>query len=351
MNVGILTFHKVPNYGAYLQAYCLVEAIRSLGHHVEIINYVNGSHEALVALKPWVYRRPMRLWHDFRKYRAVHRATARMPLSPFTRDPQRVNWNAYDAIVVGSDIVWNMENARLGQDPSYFGQFPTSFQGRLVAYAPSIGAMPPERELPSWVKGGLEQFHAIMVRDENTRRFVQLHTGKNPEIVADPTWLPPGEGILGGAEQDRSRQAFLLVYALPLESQAADSICAFAREQRLTTVGVGYWQRWCDENWGNVDPFEWVTLFRQAAHAVVGTFHGTLYSIREKTSFCTLSHPLVDSRVVTPLALVGLESRRTNDMTAIGAVLSASIDHAAVEGKRSEYARRSLELLRAALIE
>jgi len=349
MNVGILTFHKVPNYGAYLQAYCLVEAIRSLGHRAQIINYVNRSHEELVGLKPWVYRRPMRLWHDFSKYRAVHRAAARMPLSEFTTNPEQVNWNDYDAIVVGSDIVWNLENARLGQDPCYFGRFPLPYRGRLVAYAPSIGSMQPEHQVPSWVKDGLNHFHAILVRDENTRRFVELQTGKNPAIVADPTWLPPGEGTLHGSKRHRTSRGFLMVYALPLEGQAVESISAFAKQRSLTTVGVGYWQRWCDENWGNVDPFEWVGLFRQATHAVVGTFHGTLYCIREKTSFCTLSHPLVDSRVKTPMALVGLENRRTTDMSAIGRILQTTIDHDSVERKRGPYAEASLRFLCEAL--
>lgn len=351
MRIGILTFHKVPNYGAFLQAYCLAEAVRHLGHTVEIINYVNRSHEKMVSFKPWVYRRPMRFWHDFNKYRAVHRAMAQMPLSSFATDAKGVNWQAYDAVVVGSDIVWNHENARLGRDPVYFGQFPSAFHGRLIAYAPSIGSMPPDYEVQSWVKDGLQQFHSILVRDENTRRFVQNQLGFNPEIVADPTWLPPGEGIGNGDMGKRTRQKFLLVYALPLEGQAVDSIQSFARDQGLKTVAVGYWQPWCDENWGDVDPFEWIALVRQAAHAVVGTFHGTLYSVREKTNFCTLSHPLVDSRVITPLTLVGLEGRRTTDMTAIGEVLRASIDHEVVEKKRSDYANESLGFLRAALVE
>lgn len=40
MRVGILTLHHVPNVGALLQCRSLVKAVRSLGHVVEVINYV-----------------------------------------------------------------------------------------------------------------------------------------------------------------------------------------------------------------------------------------------------------------------------------------------------------------------
>ena len=40
MKIGILTFHYAHNYGAMLQAYALSMKLRSLGHCVEIIDYI-----------------------------------------------------------------------------------------------------------------------------------------------------------------------------------------------------------------------------------------------------------------------------------------------------------------------
>ena len=41
--IGILTFHRGPNHGGYLQAAELVAAVRRAGHDVEIINYQNAD--------------------------------------------------------------------------------------------------------------------------------------------------------------------------------------------------------------------------------------------------------------------------------------------------------------------
>ena len=38
--VGIITMHKVQNYGSALQAYALQHVIEKMGHNVEIIDYV-----------------------------------------------------------------------------------------------------------------------------------------------------------------------------------------------------------------------------------------------------------------------------------------------------------------------
>ena len=39
MNVGIITFHAVPNYGAVLQLYALIHVLKNLGHSARVIQY------------------------------------------------------------------------------------------------------------------------------------------------------------------------------------------------------------------------------------------------------------------------------------------------------------------------
>jgi hypothetical protein len=349
MKVGILTFHLGANYGAYLQAYCLADTIRQLGHAVEIINYQNILHHASDRLKPWVYRRPWKLWHDFQKHRTFRRAHADLPLSKFTTNPDQVDWNAYDAIVIGSDIVWNCQLAHLGQDPAYFGQFPVACRGRLIAYAPSVGPMSPDYTVPDRVAEGLRRFHFIGARDVNTQRFVENQTGSIPPLVLDPTWLMDRAERAPRPCPRRIRQEFLLVYSFQLEGRAADAIKAFARDQGLLTVAVGYWQGWCDRNLADVDPFEWVQLFKQAKYILSGTFHGTLYAIREQRPFCLLANEGSDSKVSTALSLAGLQDRHTADPADIGKILLLPVDYDAVKARLDEQRRQSLFLLKQAL--
>jgi Polysaccharide pyruvyl transferase len=349
MRVGILTFHLVPNFGAYLQAWCMVQALRQLGHEAEIINYENPVHRSTGRFKPWVYRRPGRLWHDFRKRRIFSRAFDRLPLSAFASDPGQVNWNAYDAIIVGSDIVWNCESALLGRDPVYFGQFPTPYRGRLVAYAPSIGSMKPDFAAPEWVAEGLRRFKFTGVRDTNTQDFVQRQTGLKPPLVLDPTWLFEGPEVGPQEYSRRTSRDFLLVYSFPLSGRAVDEARAFAQKHGLLTVGVGYWQRWCEKNWATVDPFEWDQLIRQARYVLSGTFHGTLYCIREQKSFCLLANEGSDSKVATPLFFTGLQDRRTTEPAGIEQILLKPVDYQMVSGKINPLRQESLTFLKQAL--
>ena len=43
--IGILTFHRVTNYGAVLQAYALKQVCDDLGYETHIINYKNPNIE------------------------------------------------------------------------------------------------------------------------------------------------------------------------------------------------------------------------------------------------------------------------------------------------------------------
>lgn len=349
MKVGVLTFHLGPNYGGFLQAYCLQQTIAELGHEVEIINYQNQGHHASEQFRPWVYRRPHRLWHDFRKLRAFKRATREFHLSSFTTDPRQVNWNAYDAIVVGSDIVWNCQDPRLGQDPVYFGRFPEPFKGRLIAYAPSIGSMPPLHTAPAWVAEGLRRFDFIRVRDEATRSFVQSQIGQDVPLVADPTWLVEEETPVATRSALALPKDFLLVYSLRLEGEAARAIQAFAKHRGLSTVAPGHFQSWADINLAAIDPFQWADLYRRASAAVAGTFHGALYCIRAGLPFAVAGHPAINAKLATPLALTGLSQCHIDDWTQLEAVLSAPFNHDRIRQIRRDHAQASLDYLKDAL--
>ena len=140
-----------------------------------------------------------------------------------------------------------------------------------------------------------------------------------------------------------------MVYSFGLHGVAVKTIRAFAREQSLQVISVGYGQGWVDANWGDVDPFEWVQLFRQAKYVVTGTFHGTLFCLRQQARFCVLSHPTIDAKVVIPLELTGLQDRHIVDPEFICGILKKPIDYERVEDRRRQYADQSLMLLKRSL--
>ena len=54
MEVGILTFSRVHNYGAILQCYALYESLKNLGHNVKIIEYKQPFLEA--SSRPFIFK-------------------------------------------------------------------------------------------------------------------------------------------------------------------------------------------------------------------------------------------------------------------------------------------------------
>ena len=47
MKIGILTFHRAHNFGAFLQAFALKTFLEEKGHEVELVDYWPKEHAAL----------------------------------------------------------------------------------------------------------------------------------------------------------------------------------------------------------------------------------------------------------------------------------------------------------------
>lgn len=119
MKIGILTHQYINNYGAFLQAWALREAISELfpEDEVQIIDYVNIKHYIINAggwfrfyknretLKEWFAK--VQLPNTFAKAR-----NQEMVLSKRCFNARQINELEFDCIVVGSDEVWNYRDTK-----------------------------------------------------------------------------------------------------------------------------------------------------------------------------------------------------------------------------------------------
>ena len=120
MKVGILTFHKTLNFGAMLQCYGLYKTLESEGFNVEVIDYrcpkVESREGVTLDGTPKTFlKRVLRAG----KVRRFSNFSSRMKMSArCDRSSFKSACSSYDAIVVGSDQVWNPECQ--GNDPTFF---------------------------------------------------------------------------------------------------------------------------------------------------------------------------------------------------------------------------------------
>ncbi len=188
MKIGILTFHREINDGSVLQAYCLYHLLKNCfpNDRVELIDYQPGH----VRQKRRCFRlsKTFPFYHfdkaRFRKKKS-HNAffyTSQMTLSrPLTGSNslshavQNLNKLQYDAIVVGSDTVWDTRpNGGAPQAPNLFF-LPQNNTVKKIAFAASMDKGGPRfvpgqtwKELITYIN----RFDYISVRDHATSNYL-----------------------------------------------------------------------------------------------------------------------------------------------------------------------------------
>lgn len=272
MRIGILTFHDGINYGAFMQVYSLQQAIESLGHSVEIINYKSPYHwlrEYIHVLKKnKLFSKNIK---KLLKFKALQKKY--LNFGTFSFNINKIS-GSYDVIVFGSDEIWNVHNASFGHNYRYFGKkFPKNI--KKVAYAPSCGSTPIGSKKLQPIITNLKSFSSIGVRDYNTRNIVQELISRKPKIVPDPTFLVDHQSYIITPKCTN----YVLVYSDNLPHSEVVKIQNYANENKLRIVSVGFYHKWCDENYTSVDPFEWLGYIKNAKFVFTTMFHGTIFSI------------------------------------------------------------------------
>ena len=309
MRVGILTYHRSLNHGAYLQAYGTLKTLLAMGHDVEIINYCNQKHWYMDMVKPWfAYRRPVRFLDRIKKGKAFRRDWALMKSTPFTKDPDRVKSWHYDAIIVGSDTVWNFK--QFGVDPLYFGG---ANADHMVAYAPSFGTVKYGDVLPVEVENGIRSFDTLCARDSYTKQIVDGITGQDVPLVLDPAFLLDWEQL--EVTPRPLKQPFIMVYGSAYADSDANFIIKLAKERGWKIVSFGNIRnRWAEYSPMEVGPLDSMRYFKHAEFVVSSTFHGCVFAICCRKNFFARLSLGSQEKVQALLGMFGLQDRASFEL-------------------------------------
>lgn len=346
MKIGILTFHDGLNHGAYLQAYCTIQTLKDLGHEAIIINYKNREHWLIEDVRPWLaYRRPIRFLDRWQKQRAFKKDHQVLPLTAYTRNPEEVRQLHFDAVVIGSDVVW--DTSIFGFDPLYFGGFNAD---RRIAYAVSCGKTHDYGKDSSAVGKRLCSFEAVLVRDENTRRLVSSLTRSDPPIVLDPVFLPAEvDFCMTQHEPQLPAKPFLLVYGEQYSEEDAEFIREFASLKRLMVISVGSRNLWADRSILDVGPLSILHFFKAAKFVFSSTFHGCIFAVRCEKNFAVRIHSSIENKVTSLLDKLGLQARGSAELSNLSDTLEHSIDYEPVNLILADERSKSLYFFKTAL--
>lgn len=335
MNIGIRTFHYGANHGAFLQAYGLMQACAQFGES-SVADY--ASADAIQAERRVLLNRMRpRVWlRYYQIMRSFARVQEHLRLQPFSAE--------MDAIVCGSDEIWNVSNPVTGYDPFYFGASATN--ARKIAYAPSVGGATVEdlKALPEIGKS-LEQFDALSVRDAHSQQTLEAAFGLQAVIVPDPVFLYdfPEE------EPMPEYEGCILVYASSMGNQFAEGLAALKAATGAKVVSLFYPARGADVHLNKMTPFQALSLFRNAHCVVTTTFHGAMLSLRAGTPIMVKLTPEKAHKIVHWLEHFDVMDRVFEHPSELVGIIRKGWDAEQIRSQTLELQKEGLSYLERAL--
>lgn len=313
MRIGVLTFHRCINYGSYWQARCLVEGLRARGHDAVLLDHQDAGvtrAELRCAFQPLLPVRTRRSDHpDYgRKTRRFIAAVDALPLSPPFELNRPEDAGHYDAVVVGSDEVWNFRHPWYAGRSIFFGTGLAT--ERLVSYAASFGNHDASDGItPEWAER-LERFGAISVRDDNALQLVREALGREATLVLDPCLQFPD--VIPAAPAPGEE---VIVYGHNFPEWFAHAIRRWADDAEQRLVSIGYACDWADESRIDLGPIEFAAAMGGARAVVTNFFHGTVFALRYGKPFVCASTPYRRNKLRDLMRKVGTDERLLDEAT------------------------------------
>lgn len=356
MKVGILTFHCAHNYGAVLQAYALQEYLKSLGHHVEIIDYrpdyLLAPYKLFKPYKsllkrfgqlPWL---PLRMLRR-RRFNDFISRKLELSCSP---QPDIFTGCRYDAYILGSDQIWNSHITR--GDVTFLGAFDRPAGSKLISYAASTEVLQEGSSVDyTTEKQYLEKFSAIGVREDLLRDQIQPLVDTTVLTTLDPTLLVDPI-VFENITESTQDSDFLLVYQVKKDANTAlfaekimeqeniahhvELIASVERTDLLNSHAAA-------------SPGAFVHLFKNADYVVTTSFHGTVFSIIFRKQFvCVMNKARGNYRISSLLKKLGIEDRM---VYTIDEIPDQPIDYDVVSKRLEALRKESREFIATALAE
>ena len=123
----------------------------------------------------------------------------------------------------------------------------------------------------------------MSVRDENSVQLVRALTGREAQLILDPTLIYDftNELKLYQAKQPGS----LVVYSTKVKPFEQEAIQHYAKAFSLKVVALGYPHGWADLDLSQIHPLQTLAEFQSARAIFTNTFHGTALAIKFNRPF------------------------------------------------------------------
>lgn len=363
MKTGILTFHCTDNVGSLLQAYALQQTVQAFDVECDIINYQRKNWLRSMYI-PLLKKKLSHFWWlgypalmllikaGYIKYDLFRREYLKIAPAQRISDHtvmQQVG-ETYDKLIVGSDQIWNLDNSKV--DYTHFLDF-TADNSKKVAYAASFGRRSIPEQHENTVSALIKNIHYLSVRESDGVDIVKHLTGRDAELVLDPT-LIFNAGQWGDVAKKPREDDYILIY-LRQDSDQINQIASRLHNQ--TGCPIISLQSWWHNSVGKSifypSPQEWIGYIMNAKYIVTNSFHGVAFSINFNKQFFAVqinhegAEADTNSRIGSILDQFGLRERLVTAETQVDSM--RAIDYSTVNALLNEKREKSLAFLGCAL--
>lgn len=330
--VGIMSMQRIINYGSFLQAFGLKRTLEELGYCAEFVDY---HYEGALGEEP--SRIEVIIQKTIRAMKTEKYLSAKKSFLKFKREINNAlaeigvtdsNYNKdLNCLIIGSDEVFNcVQGYPVGYSKELFG---FGFEHTdVISYAASFGFTTMEKleyfGVEKEVGDMLSNFKAISVRDDNSEGIVTALLGKAPERHLDPVLISNYDGFI---KECCTLENFIIVYAYNgrLTKEEEKDIKAFAKKKNKKIVSIGFYQAIADYNI-KCHPLGVFDYFQKADFVITDTFHGTVFSIKMNTPFCTLIRQKNANKLIALLDQLQLKERAVSSIDQVYNLYDRDID-------------------------
>lgn len=352
MKIGIVTYVRTAtcNYGAELQCFALQYVLNQKGYDTEVINihrvlpgngkftqmvkkavksrfekmnFINASVSVAMLIlsvckdkyynkkNHTIFLRKKEIFDNFFFRYIKHSDNEYYPNDLDTADLP------YDVYIAGSDQIWNYNNS--DRIDVFFLMFASKYKVKKISYAASFSVQSIPAEYRSLYNKWINNIDFLSVREIEGVSIIKQITGRQAELVCDPTllldkstWKNVFENIQIPIRQER----YLIIYTM----SRSNKVFKIAKEiaKKLGIINIYSIKMNLRPNKDKdikelqyVSPQQWVGLIMNADYVVTDSFHGTAFSINFNKPFTVVQNPIsnLNSRVNTILSLLNLKDR------------------------------------------
>ena len=365
--VGIITLHRVVNYGSVLQTYALQTKIQKLGYKVEIIDYYPDrlhllGMEKRIKNKGKLFEKNIFI-RNFARVIIFPSYLIRFKvfknfLKKYINLTKKVYYSEndlnsasfdYDIYCTGSDQVWNCGWNEKFDYPYYLSFAPDD--KKKIAYAASFGKSKLDSNEISETKKYLKRYDSISLREKSGVDIVNGLGVKNSVNVVDPTLLLNGNEWRKISSNKYKNEKYILVYNLNRNKKIDRYAENLSKKTGLKIKFLSYQlhefykhgQIVCNPK---VEDF--LALIDNAEFVITDSFHATAFSINFHTQFVIVYPEKYSTRLQSILEITGLENRVAKDENDLD-ITNKKINYKEVDTKLDKERTKSFEWLKNAL--